>query len=53
MALELAEQIWNLDKVLKMEFSQVVDYLIIKKQQKNLEYYYNAKPALDKKMTTR
>jgi len=53
MCVEVAEHIWKVDEVLKMEFQQVVDYLVIKKQQKDLEYYLNAKPSVEQKRTER
>lgn len=40
-----------MDKILNMKLHEVVDYLIIKKQQRDLEYYSNAKPAMEKKTT--
>ncbi len=53
MALDLSEQIWNMNKILKMEFQEVVNFLIIKKQQRDLEYYLNAKPSVEQKKTIR
>jgi len=51
MAIEVAEHIWKLDEILKMDFQQVVDYLVIRKQQKDLEYYLTAKPVMEQKKT--
>jgi len=53
MAIEVAGHIEKLDTILKMEFQQVVDFLIIKKQQKDLEYYMSAKPSIEQKKTVR
>jgi len=53
MALDMAEKIWNMDRVLKIEFQEVVNFLIIRKQQKDLEYYLNAKPSVEQKKTIR
>ena len=53
MAVDTAGHISKVDEILKMEFQQVVDYLVIKKQQKDLEYYLNAKPTVEQKRTER
>jgi hypothetical protein len=44
--------ILQMDDILKLEFQSVVDFLLIKKQQKDLEYYTNAKPNIENKRTT-
>jgi hypothetical protein len=49
--LDLAGHIWEMDRVLKMEFQEVVDYLVIRKQKADLEYYSQAKPVVEHKKT--
>lgn len=50
--LEVANNnILEVDIVLKLTFQEVVDFLVIKKQKTDLEYYMNAKPIMEKKIT--
>jgi hypothetical protein len=43
------DDILKVDDVLKLEFEGVVNFLAIKKQQKDLEYYSTAKSTIEQK----